>query len=221
MELELKKSLQQEVLAAKARWAEQIKLSKAPSSSPSAPLPIGVCRRIPRPASAEAYDVEEIIVQLRIDGPTAAPGCVRVDVKGEAMPAAVQEAASARVLELWEGILTKYQLCAPTAGGPFAVERVLAWCETKYTDLCSIKPELVEAYDGVNENGVTIRRFTLIEPREGSPSESEESGESSSEGEEESEDESQSEGMTEDERCGAQSCWLRKACASIGEVRGR
>ena len=46
-------------------------------------------------------------------------------------------------------------------------------------------------------------------------------GESSSEGEEESEDESQSEGMTEDERCGAQSCWLRKACASIGEVRGR
>ena len=33
-----------------------------------------------------------------------------------------------------------------------------------------------QAYDGVNENGVTIRRFTLIEPREGSPSESEESG---------------------------------------------
>ena len=37
---------------------------------PLRPLVAGVCRRIPRPASAEAYDVEEIIVQLRIDGPT-------------------------------------------------------------------------------------------------------------------------------------------------------
>jgi hypothetical protein len=145
MDVELKKALQQEVLAAKARWGDEIKLSKAPSSSPTAPLPIGaprttqptfslaapqphpavasaggrrisprfcrglrcrtaspqlplcllsnptpgpiclspphpylpfpllahagVCRTIARPASAEAYDVEQVSVQLRIDGP--------------------------------------------------------------------------------------------------------------------------------------------------------
>eukprot|EP00962_Isochrysis_galbana_P043853 scaffold16832_cov115-Isochrysis_galbana.AAC.2 len=41
MEVELKKALQQEVLAAKARWGAEVKLSKAPSNSPTAPLPIG------------------------------------------------------------------------------------------------------------------------------------------------------------------------------------
>eukprot|EP00962_Isochrysis_galbana_P043852 scaffold16832_cov115-Isochrysis_galbana.AAC.1 len=33
------------------------------------PCDSGVCRTISRPASAEAYDVEELTVQLRVDGP--------------------------------------------------------------------------------------------------------------------------------------------------------
>ena len=163
MHTELKKALQQEVLAAKSRWGGAIKLSKAPAGTPTAPLPIGVERTIARPASAEAFDVDDLRVRLLIDGPSASAECVRVEVSGDALPAQLQAAAAARVAELWGGILTKYSLAAPAAGGPFAIERVLAWCETKYTELLNLLPELVEGYDGVNEVGVTIRRYCLVD----------------------------------------------------------
>jgi len=56
MDLDLKKALQQEVLAAKARWGAAIKLSKGPSSSPTAPLPIG--RRQQTHEQASSCDVD-------------------------------------------------------------------------------------------------------------------------------------------------------------------
>ncbi|EOD16664.1 hypothetical protein EMIHUDRAFT_118897 [Emiliania huxleyi CCMP1516] len=196
MHTELKKALQQEVLAAKSRWGGAIKLSKAPAGTPTAPLPIGVERTIARPASAEAFDVDDLRVRLLIDGPSASAECVRVEVSGDALPAQLQAAAAARVAELWGGILTKYSLAAPAAGGPFAIERVLAWCETKYTELLNLLPELVEGYDGVNEVGVTIRRYCLVDRAEGgeggggSSSEEEEEGEGEGEGGESSSEES-------------------------------
>jgi len=39
--------------------------------------------------------------------PQAGPGCVRVEIKGADLPEVWLAAASKRVLELWEGILTK------------------------------------------------------------------------------------------------------------------
>lgn len=199
MEPALKKSLQEEVLSAKKRWGDAVKLSKAPASSPTAPLPISVARTIPRPAAAEMFDVAELTVRLLVDGPAAAPGCLRVEVRGDSYPPVLLEAMAARVLSLWEGILTKYEIAPPAAGGPFAVERILAWCETKFVDLLNLDPTLIETYEGVNALGMTIRRFTLAEPKPTAEGKSEGSSERESE-KKESDESSDGESDVEAER---------------------
>jgi hypothetical protein len=44
------------------------------------------------------------------------------------------------------------------------LEKILGWCESAYTDLLVLDPRYVDCYMGINEHGMTIRRYAIQEP---------------------------------------------------------
>ena len=158
---ETKKALQAEVVAVKTRWGDAVKMKKA-KDGPQAPLPIAVSRTIQKPASAEVYDVEEITVWLWIDtlapydGAEKAP--IRVEVSAE-IPAHVCNVAAEHVCKRWRAELT-----ARGAAKGWMLEKILGWCESTYTELLVLDPRYVDCYMGINEHGMTIRRYAIQEP---------------------------------------------------------
>jgi hypothetical protein len=162
MSTDAKKGLQTEVVAVKTRWTDQLKIVKAPAGSPTAPLPLAVARTIERPdGPASAYDVEEITVKLWIDAleageDGAAP--VRVETIAK-VPDVLQQLMSSHIEERWRG-----ELKARGVGNGWLLEKMLSWVEGAYVELLRLEPSLVEVYDGVNDSGMTIRRFAIAEP---------------------------------------------------------
>jgi hypothetical protein len=158
---ETKKALQAEVVAVKTRWGDAVKMKKA-KDGPQAPLPIAVSRPVQKPASAEVYDVEEITVWLWIetlapyDGAEKAP--IRVEVSAE-IPAHVCNVAAEHVCKRWRA-----ELAARGAAKGWMLEKILGWCESAYTDLLVLDPRYVDCYMGINEHGMTIRRYAIQEP---------------------------------------------------------
>ena len=178
-----KKALQAEVVAVKQRWSDEVKLIKADKGTPKFPLPLAVVRAITRPEAAYAYDVEAITVRLWVESLEVAAGDaapVRVEVSG-VFPDELQRAMSAHVEQRWRG-----ELAARGAGKGWLLEKVLAWAEGAYAELLELVPELVEQYDGCDDNGMTIRRYAIAEP----PPPKEEASEEEASEEEVSEEES-------------------------------
>ena len=159
---EAKKSLQTEVVAVKQRWGDEIKLKKA-KDGPSAPLPLAVSRTIQKPMpSAEFYDVEELTVRMWIESLEGFAGAgdapVRVEVAGD-IPQHVQNVIAEHVCSRWQT-----ELRARGAGKGWMLEKLLGWCESAYTELLNLDPRYVDCYMGVNEHGMTIRRYAIQEP---------------------------------------------------------
>ncbi|KAL1529112.1 hypothetical protein AB1Y20_000072 [Prymnesium parvum] len=182
-----KKALQAEVVAVKTRWGDEIKLTKAKPDAPSAPLPVSVTRLISRPAFASAYNVDELKVKLWIEALDVARLPVRVEASA-LVPLKLQERIAAHVLERWQ-----QELRARGSGAGWMLEKILAWCEAAFVELLTLEPTFIEMYDGCDDNGMTIRRFTIAEPPE--PKEEAEEEES----EEESEEEEPQREFTEEE----------------------
>ena len=156
---EAKKALQDEVVAVKQRWSAEVKLAKAAKDAPNYPLPIAVSRTIQRPEAADLYDVDELTVKLWVDSLEASePAPVRVEVAG-ALPETLQKRVAAAVDERWRG-----ELRARGSGKGFLLEKVLAWAEGAYTDLITLEPSFVEAYEACDAEGRTIRRYAIAEP---------------------------------------------------------
>jgi len=171
---EAKKALQAEVVAVKTRWSDEVKMKKA-KDGPNAPLPLAVSRTIQKPLpAAELWDVEELTVRLWIDtlvpytGVENAP--VRVEVLGEFTSGGehVQEVMAEHVLKRWRA-----ELKARGVGKGWMLEKILGWAESAYIDLLSLDPLYVDSYMGVNEEGMTIRRYAIQEPAPEPESESE------------------------------------------------
>ena len=189
MSEDAKKALTTEVVAVKTRWASEIKLQKAPKDAPKAPLPLCVARTIARPDNpvASAYDVDELTIKMWIDGleigapappaavdisdaaasssaaPAAAPPAdglpVRVEVADGNVPKVLQDKIAAKVRDRWAA-----ELRARGSSQSWFLEKLLAWAEGAFIELLTLDPSLVETYEGVNEEGMTIRRFAIAEP---------------------------------------------------------
>ena len=178
---EAKKALQAEVVAVKQKWGTEIKLSKAKADSPTAPLPISVARSIAQPADASSYDVNELIVKLWIDSLDEGGGShpVRVEVAGE-VPEALQQLMAAHIDKRW-----RTELSARGAGKGWLLEKMLGWAESQFVDLLTLDPTFIDSYEGVNEEGMTVRRYTIAEP----PPEEEESSDDSDDDSDDEEEE--------------------------------
>jgi hypothetical protein len=152
---------------------------KKAKDGPQAPLPIAVSRTVQKPASAEVYDVEEITVWLWIetlapyDGAEKAP--IRVEVSAE-IPAHVCNVAAEHVCKRWRA-----ELAARGAAKGWMLEKILGWCESAYTDLLVLDPRYVDCYMGINEHGMTIRRYAIQEPPPPEPEPDDDDDDSSSE----------------------------------------
>ena len=182
---EAKKILQAEVMAVKQRWPDDIKLTKAKSDAPKAPLPIAIQRTIVTPADASAWDVTELKIKLWIDDLDSSTLPVRVEVDPTDLPSVLVAKMSERILEQW-----RTELRARGGGNGWLLEKVLGWCESKFVDLLSLDPRGLDMYQGSDENGMTIRRYGLQDPPpEVAPAAAEEEEESEEEEEESDEDE--------------------------------
>lgn len=178
-----KKALQVEVMAVKTRWGDAVKLSKAKQDSPTYPLPIGVLRAVEQPEAAYAYDVEELKVRLWIEALDQASLPVRVEVAG-GVPDQLLKLMNAHIEARW-----KAELKARGAGNGWMLEKILAWCESAYVELLTLEPRFVEMYQGVDDTGMTIRRYSIALPPEEKAAEEAAAEEQAAEEEEEEKEE--------------------------------
>lgn len=145
--------LQNEIRAVKQRWGAEVKLSKAAKEDKGFPFPIGVLRKIPTPQPFNFWDVETLPIKLVIDSLEAAS----VEVTKDAFPSPLPKKISARVNEEWSKRLAK-------GANTWELEKMFAWMEDNWATLLSLCPELVDTYEGCNDEGATCRRYTLIVP---------------------------------------------------------
>uniref|UniRef100_A0A7S4C075 Uncharacterized protein n=1 Tax=Chrysotila carterae TaxID=13221 RepID=A0A7S4C075_CHRCT len=166
-----KKVLQSEVVAVKTRWADQVKISKAGPESPTAPLPIGVQRCVPQPEAASAFDQNELNIKLWVDSLDPKEQKMRVEVLSE-LPAPLREAIAEQTLGRWQKLVAK-------AEGSWRLETIFTWVEDNFSELLLLLPEHIEQYHGVDTNGMTIRRYTIVELQAPAAAESDSSSQNS------------------------------------------
>ena len=187
---EAKKALQGEVVAVKTRWKADVKLTKAPADAPAYPLPLAVSRRIDRPDTAQAFDVDDMTVKLWVETLDAtSSGGVRVEVVA-GVPDALKVRMAAHVQERWNA-----ELAARGAGKGWMLEKMLAWAEGAFGDLLLLDPAFVESYEGCDDEGRTIRRYAIVEP----PPEPADVGDAEGDGEESSGSDGESESEEEED----------------------
>eukprot|EP00316_Scyphosphaera_apsteinii_P004792 CAMPEP_0119305100 /NCGR_PEP_ID=MMETSP1333-20130426/6175_1 /TAXON_ID=418940 /ORGANISM="Scyphosphaera apsteinii, Strain RCC1455" /LENGTH=280 /DNA_ID=CAMNT_0007308111 /DNA_START=11 /DNA_END=853 /DNA_ORIENTATION=- len=153
-----KKELQQQVVAVKTRWSDQVRLSKASPDSPSYPLPVGIQRTIPRPEGASAIDVDDLVVKLWIDALQVEELPVRAEVLGE-LPAELRRIIGTRMQTTWKKALMKQS----GPGTNWMIDIMLAYAEEHFSDLLLIDSRFVDQYEGVDEGGMTCRRYSIQE----------------------------------------------------------
>mmetsp|Transcript_18592 Transcript_18592/g.37874 ORF Transcript_18592/g.37874 Transcript_18592/m.37874 type:complete len:283 (+) Transcript_18592:3-851(+) len=184
---EAKKALQAEVMAVKQKWGDEIKLSKA-KDGPRAPLPISIQRSIETPADAAAYDIVELKVKLWLDSlDVSGEPPVRVEVDPVSVTVALASKIAERVGAQWQS-----ELQARGLGKGWLLEKMLSWCESKFVELINLEPACLDMYMGEDANGMTMRRFALVEktdesaatePAVGEPDDASSSDEASEESE--------------------------------------
>jgi len=161
MSAEDKKALQAEVVAVKQRWSDEVKLLKAAKDAPNYPMPLAVARTIPRPDIAYPYDVDELTIRLWIDafgeGADGGP-MVRVEAVA-AVPDALTRRMAEHIDARW-----RVELGARGSGKGWLLEKVLAWAEGAFIELVTLEPTFLDSYEGCNDEGMTIRRYAIIEP---------------------------------------------------------
>ena len=154
-----KKVLQEEVVAVKKRWGDEVKLVKAAKDAPAYPLPLAVARTIPRPDAAELYDVDDLTVKLWVDSLEARePVPVRVELSAS-LPAPLLRKIEKAVDERWRA-----ELRARGSGKGFLLEKLLGWAESAFVELIELEPTFVDPYEACDEEGRTIRRYMITEP---------------------------------------------------------
>ena len=155
------KALKFELQQVKNRWNEEIKLMW---TRPPPPWPVRTLRIIPQPKDAEIYDVEELRVRLIINGPDMEQFPLDVEVPQKSLPKKLQSAISETIKKYWKEELAAELSLPEHLRSGWQLEKVFAYAEKSYGSFLRLVPELLEAYFGTNSDGVTIRRFAIVEP---------------------------------------------------------
>ncbi len=155
------KALKFEFQQIKSRWDSEIKLMW---NRPPPPWPARVLRIIPQTREAEMYDVDELRIRLIINGPNMEELPVEVEVAQKTIPKKLQDAISNNILNKWKEELTNELSLPEHLRSGWQLEKMLTYAEKNFGSFLRLVPEFLEAYFGSNNDGVTIRRFAIIEP---------------------------------------------------------
>merc|ERR1719313_2972809 len=125
-----------------------MKLGKAKKESETFPYPVWCSLAVQQPPSASAFDVMEIPVKLSIEG--LEPGQTSVEVPSSEIPKQLQEKISEEVAKAWKKHSGK-------KAAPWGIIKTLEWVETNFSKMLMLDPACVGAYEGVDDNGATMR----------------------------------------------------------------
>lgn len=159
--------LQVELKSAKERWGREVELSKAEKGAPNYPFPVCCTRYTPRPESAAAWDCEELPLRLVVDNADLSTAPVQVEVP-DIFPGDMSAQIEQRLEAQWKKFLGR-----KSKGSCWKIETMLEWVEGHFAELLRIIPEYVEMYEGCDDMGASMRRYTLVGP---APNEEEEVG---------------------------------------------
>mmetsp|Transcript_40150 Transcript_40150/g.92276 ORF Transcript_40150/g.92276 Transcript_40150/m.92276 type:complete len:278 (-) Transcript_40150:32-865(-) len=173
-------SLQEELKGAKERCAD-IKLGKAKKEAETFPFPVWLLHAVQRPPAAKAFDLLELPVKLTIQ--CLDPLETLVEVPAEEIPEQLREKIVASVTKTWAKYRGKEK-------APWGIKKTLDSVEAKFVELLTLDAECLQAYEGCDENDVSMRRFALVAP---APPQEEQDEEGSDE------DDDDDEGLDEDE----------------------
>ena len=150
-----------------------LKLRKAPASSPGSPFPVIITSTIPAPPSASFIDVDNVTLQATITAANATeeglgnplgsndtisgndnPFQVDLDVISSQLPAVLRQAI---VQELYT-----FKSSAPGDSTLLHLNIVLDTLATDYARLLCLLPECLERYEGVDAQDRTVRRVAIL-----------------------------------------------------------
>ena len=156
------KALKAELQQVKQKWGQSIKLYW---TTPGPPWPARVTRTIDKTTEAQAYDVEEIRVRLWFDSSTFDQLPIRVEVDPhKTLPKTLANLIAKDILHHWTEEL-QIELSMPEhLRSGWLVESTLDWCEEQYAKFLQLAPSMIESYLGFDDQGMTSRRFTLVDP---------------------------------------------------------
>ena len=146
------KSLQDEIMAIKSKWGKEIKLGKAEKGAPGAPFPISVQRTVPKPESAEEWDVEELSVKLVVKNLEGDFSC---ECMNKEFPKKVLKAIKTWVGECWE---EKRKASNDNAA---CLDAVFVDIEKNYVKILRLVPKAIDTYEGCDSTGGTMRRYNI------------------------------------------------------------
>lgn len=159
------KTLKPELQKCIDKWGKEIKVTKGPKGTP---FPLTIQRTIPQTEAAAAWDVDHIVLVLRIEGNEHAK-CRAVcppKAKDQQMPPQLCRAVAEMITAKWQKQLAKEE---DGNTQNWNLNNMFKWTEKKYLDLIrlssGIKGLTVEIYEGTAPDGSggdrTSRRFTI------------------------------------------------------------
>ena len=119
-----------------------------------------------------AWDTDNLKVRLLIEGPKMKDFPVRVELPNCKLPSLVQTKVVALVEEKWKNAL-KEQLSSSETRSWF-LPQMVDWIVKNFDLFMRSVPDCVEMYMGCSSSGATMRRYTVVEPKDSSESEVEE-----------------------------------------------
>mmetsp|Transcript_57193 Transcript_57193/g.147114 ORF Transcript_57193/g.147114 Transcript_57193/m.147114 type:complete len:266 (-) Transcript_57193:63-860(-) len=161
--------LQVELKAAKEKWGKEVELQKAEKGEPDYPFPVCITRYTPRAESAAMWDIEELPVRLVVHSAEVENKPVSVEV-APYFPGELPEHMEKAIETEWKKMLKKKdrkQL--------WQVEKLLQWVEDHFAEMMRLVPAYIDNYEGCDDMGASMRRYTLVGPA--APEEEEEEDE--------------------------------------------
>eukprot|EP00039_Didymoeca_costata_P011004 m.150662 g.150662 ORF g.150662 m.150662 type:complete len:300 (-) comp15029_c0_seq2:2512-3411(-) len=192
---EVVQSLKPELLTCKEKWPDEIKVKTGKSKED--PFPISLQRKVPQPETANHWDIDELSILLSVDGPKKIPAAPEsngtrelavgslnwhAECKQDNIPAPLQAKISMSVAKMWDKELKKLE---PTSKA-WKFDKIFDWVEMKFQELLTLEASCIEQYEGTDEHGRSIRRYTLVDKVEGKEAEESESDDTDSDEEPES-----------------------------------
>ncbi|GAB4820690.1 hypothetical protein N2152v2_007736 [Parachlorella kessleri] len=155
--------LQDDLLALKARISTLVLKKAAAGSSPTPLFPITLTWEVPLPPEAERYDVDGVKGRVVLRSAAALPpapkerlgGAVEVQVVSPSLPTALREAMAQEVHRAWLASL-------PDEPSSLSLDTICSTLSRDFVRLLQLRPALLEAYEGVDQQGRTVRRYAIL-----------------------------------------------------------
>merc|ERR1712130_772271 len=95
-------AFRKEAQAVAEKWGKEIKLERAPKDCPTHPFPLVFQRSIPAPETAEQWDIDNLVVRLKIADKDPAKMEVKVAIGNTDFPKPLRRAIGTKLEEQWK-----------------------------------------------------------------------------------------------------------------------